>query len=812
MKNCLNNYKRVYILLLSFFLLGTVCTAERVHVLTSFEFEKDLEQWSLTDLSTSFVREIEYATDGLFSAGFLAPGYLRESPLWPGLILELVGGELLTDWSDFNQLCLDYSFIGPHDPGLLLKVTDSDNNSLTRNVDLAKDPGVIRIALEGIDRKKIKNLQLFFTKPGPVDFHLDNLRLEYDPQLILQSPISSKLVRERILINSFETEQDLRAMYPVGAGSIHKRVNAHATEGFFSLSFSVVAYEAGGQQWPGFNITESHGLPVNWSGYELCLDYYNPEKFDPQLNAKIRDHKGNEFIANLKTQPQSAGTIRIPMGAVDTSEIVFLNLFFIRPPQPITIYIDNLRLERKEKGIPLQFSGSYYNKLDYSPENELKTINSLRASTSVNTGGLASVQLRLNAINETSVGFENKNPKSRSLEPWIDRFAIRLRGSLHPNLKPITLLFGKWYLNYSSYLAMFNYDNSILANGLMLEGLRLGSINCNGFVIWEQDIPYRSVGEGIRLQSGSGPWRVETVIVRSLKGNPKVDGEKIVELGKFELREFDMSMQVEKFFPGGGNIKALGLVQRDFEKHEGKPIKAQKVDLEVPLKKRIFNSLKFSYRNFEPGFSPRYRDSTPKITYTSGTPQIRWNPVERFANQKGITGEISFSGNSEGKLYIDYYDKLSQGIFIDLIANIKNPQLACDLYLKKEQGLGPINYFEMAIKYNMKTFMTPIFKYIADQTGNNNDLQYQGSIYELGFEWSMKSNLLKNFSFEAGLQKAAHNYAYFSGKGAFLRNLVQIEFAYRSPNNVENDNYWLDDFGRLHRQDNYFALSTSISF
>ena len=58
---------------------------------------------------------------------------------------------------------------------------------------------------------------------------------------------------------------------------------------------------------------------------------------------------------------------------------------------------------------------------------------------------------------------------------------------------------------------------------------------------------------------------------------------------------------------------------------------SQKIDLEIPIGRQHFA---LSYRDFQPGFAPRYRLKTPR-TYTEvGEVYTSWNPTDRYAKQK----------------------------------------------------------------------------------------------------------------------------------------------------------------------------------
>ena len=135
-----------------------------------------------------------------------------------------------------------------------------------------------------------------------------------------------------------------------------------------------------------------------------------------------------------------------------------------------------------------------------------------------------------------------------------------------------------------------------------------------------------------------------------------------------------------------------------------------------------------------------------------------------------------------------------------------------------ERDSNPLHFLELTLSKRLLTNKNFHFfgmtKYTFDQTGNNNDCHFTGSIYEIGFKLNFTNSLLKGLNVNLGIQRLAdkRSYSILRGEWRILRNLIELSFAVRNPNISEGNDYWVDDFERVYRRDNYFFLLSRVRF
>jgi hypothetical protein len=483
-----------------------------------------------------------------------------------------------------------------------------------------------------------------------------------------------------------------------------------------------------------------------------------------------------------------------------------------------TVWFDDLKFTFVGKmknenidGIPFKLSGSIYSNVFYNPETGLKTDNYLHMSSYLNKGGTNSIVFYIYTCYESSgKGFEQG--AVRKFNPWFDRLIVTLNGPLHPSLKSISVTLGQGWLNYSPYIAKFNYDYSKSGQGIMASGLRFLDADWSGFLIWEGSKPYRNIGNGIRVRGGSKPWKYEVIAVRSLEGNPETDSNgKVISLGSYRLQEKDFSLQLEREF--GDDIK-LNLLHLEQQRYMGQKrvTKANKIELGLPIKNQ---QLLITYRNFEPGFAPRYRDSTPKY---QGRTKLGWNPIDRYRSQRGIM--IKSSGSIFGReveLELDRF--VLQPEYTDKRINFSF-QMEGKTYFKflgtLDKGNYPYRYLEAGLAHELlkgKPFnIIGLVNILDDRTGNNNNLKAKGVVTDYGFQVNMRRNYLAGLRLTIGIQNFKKSYKYVRGQWQLFGN-IKFDFAYRLPNESDlNEEYWFDEYERMHNGDNYIMFNSIVSF
>jgi len=136
-------------------------------------------------------------------------------------------------------------------------------------------------------------------------------------------------------------------------GSFMEQDTHHATSGQYSLR--VEMYPSA--EYPGFKA----GFTEGWQGYKkLLVDIYHPGGNEMKIAYRIDDRDDNPSFAD-----RANGTVVLKPGSniftidlenlktsgtdrrLDLAKICGLYLFVLRPPQPITLFLDKVRLVRE---------------------------------------------------------------------------------------------------------------------------------------------------------------------------------------------------------------------------------------------------------------------------------------------------------------------------------------------------------------------------------------------------------------------------------------------------------------------------------
>ncbi len=463
------------------------------------------------------------------------------------------------------------------------------------------------------------------------------------------------------------------------------------------------------------------------------------------------------------------------------------------------------------EGVPLRLPATIISNFYYAPETGFRTSNYLRIFTNINTGSKVSLSFYLYGIFESSGGgFELSD--ERWINPWIDYLRINLAGPILPSGTPISVTMGQGLIMYSPYIASLNIDFAKQGQGIMFKDLSWGKVDFSGFLIWEKAKPYRDIGDGFRAKFSSGPWKFDAISVRHLNGDPIIKDGKVESLGVYQLMERDLQVQIEHELPNGAKINYLLIEQK--QPYSLNPLAtAKKLDINLPMQR---DNWLFSYRNFDYGFAPRYRDRTPLYLLSSGVLSA-WNPVDRYKNQQGISMKVN--GSMFGKrahFSLDHYA---------LNPDYKEPRINFECGLDGNVAIdliGTYDYTEQSFKYFESQFKQNVLrnsrmnvygelKYIYDRVGNNNDLKLKGSRIDYGVEVTFRRGFFAGLTLGAGIKQARNNYRYFNGRW-FLLNNIGLEFSYQYPWSMDSKDYWIDDFNRIHYRDNYLSLKSNVNF
>lgn len=531
---------------------------------------------------------------------------------------------------------------------------------------------------------------------------------------------------------------------------------------------------------------------------------------------------GDETGRTVSPGSMHAGTmqwqdIRMEFSAGSRSQ---LQLYLYLHKSSGTVWFADVTLTKVEqqaveltKGTPLGLRGTIYSSVYYAPESSLVTSNFLQMYGILNLGK-ASFYL-YTCYEGKNIGFEQQ--PSRNFTPYINYVVLKLDGKLHPTMQSCTTTLGYARINYSPYVATINKDYAMKCQGISVENIKWKQYDLSAFNLFEVDSRkrYSSIGQGMRFRGGLGPWKGEVIVVRHLNGNHIVDGNgNIIALDTYLCDEFNLLYNFQRQFNNGTKISFLRAEQNKKDTQTLQAI-AQKIDWDFPLGR--FKST-ISFRSFEPGFTPRYRDKTPRVVSGWSETLLAMNPVDRYRNQRGFSLETM--GSLWGKQFnmlMDFYSLLPEGKVrkTNLFANLKGPLILGLIFTwdEKFSSLYSEISFRRELANNNKIRVSGEVLYIEDATGRNNDLELMGKVHEFALSTTVKTGFFAGINFQTGIQRAERqNYYYLRSKVA-LFGIVELIFACRTPQiDEQTTEYWFDDFDRLHFRDQYLRLKTSVSF
>ena len=153
------------------------------------------------------------------------------------------------------------------------------------------------------------------------------------------------------MICAFEDESDLQAF---DLRDVEAEIaTEHATEG--KTCAKLIFAQA---QSPAFTSQSSKftaNFPTDWSAFDqLCIDFYNSSDAPANLKIKMKsnDHaKQAETVITIPVKKTFTAKIKLDKlkEKLDMADIMYLGMYLWTPPAAFTIYVDNIRLVKKEK-------------------------------------------------------------------------------------------------------------------------------------------------------------------------------------------------------------------------------------------------------------------------------------------------------------------------------------------------------------------------------------------------------------------------------------------------------------------------------
>ncbi|MEA3401929.1 MAG: DUF4091 domain-containing protein [Armatimonadota bacterium] len=151
-----------------------------------------------------------------------------------------------------------------------------------------------------------------------------------------------------LIIDSFE-RQDALAAWELRETMAGETVTEHATDGERAVRLDYPRYVEGRQQWPAAILhTDSGLLPESWAGWDMLLfDVHVLAEQAPVLKIQIDTSEGH-YQKPQTLPPRQTTTFEVDLRQAEARtnlrEVRRLHLYMTRPPQPATLFVDNVRL------------------------------------------------------------------------------------------------------------------------------------------------------------------------------------------------------------------------------------------------------------------------------------------------------------------------------------------------------------------------------------------------------------------------------------------------------------------------------------
>jgi hypothetical protein len=193
--------------------------------------------------------------------------------------------------------------------------------------------------------------------------------------LVVRSPLLGQEVK---VVSDFEDEAQMKVLQGSEQASYADLSLVTLREAVTSGKQALQVVFHKGIEYPGIAANFQAGFPSDWRGYDyLRLDAYNPGSKPVSFGLRIDDAQSKGYPSRYNggaTLRPGPGTVELYLSSlkvedgsrnVDLAHITAFMLFFVSPKEDVTLYFDNLRLEKAPA--PVQVEGLY--RFDFGPEN-----------------------------------------------------------------------------------------------------------------------------------------------------------------------------------------------------------------------------------------------------------------------------------------------------------------------------------------------------------------------------------------------------------------------------------------------------------
>lgn len=455
------------------------------------------------------------------------------------------------------------------------------------------------------------------------------------------------------------------------------------------------------------------------------------------------------------------------------------------------------------------------------------------------------------SANATIILTESKRDLTQTTSPlgwsfYSNRIAVKAP-LLYNSKQDVTFVIGDQWPQYSRYAVWLDgYSGNKYKKGFSISDLNVGPFNMQGFYIWDATGAIESIrpriGFGTRLRMGTGKntfnfiyagYRHRTDLgldndSRKRYGLP-TEEETVFgfEIRRNPLPQLDINgiwfetNSVERQWEAG----AVGIIP----KNEVKSVPSLK-RLTIQWTPFSKGKISFDYRDFEPGYRPRYADHRPQF---HNDRYYGYNIIDLYAGQKGC--EIGMTTKLQdlnvGTSFSQYKDRdrMGEPNVRKILANVNFIVLNYDIDAKaKEITSAEGNDFDIyatqkthALKIEAnKSFkvnrnvVTPKAIYFREQRENNSS--NTSLITQIGFQ--LGSGHFNGLGIAAGVERQQPRLLRPFIEGEFeTPGGINISFRATVHNYLEPplSERWDDDFQDyrgFYPADNYFNANVNVRF
>ena len=404
---------------------------------------------------------------------------------------------------------------------------------------------------------------------------------------------------------------------------------------------------------------------------------------------------------------------------------------------------------------------------------------------------------------------------------------------------------GNLWPSYSPYAVLLNgASGNQSRKGFSLNGLEFGPFNAQGFYLWDTTGSVASIrpriGYGTKISLGKGENSFDFIFAGyKNRTDLGLDSDSKKKYGLPIEEDIVMGFELKSKLFSQFDVNGVWF-EENYVKREWEPgaigITPKSEDKRSPKLKRLTvqwspfyrGEIVFDYRDFEPGFRPRYADHRPMFYEDS---YYGYNILDRFAGQKGYTiGITTGARNFVVGFNLERYRDRTQAEVPEIekiLAKVNFNFMDYEIDAKaKEMKSTERNVYGISslqqthairIEANKRIMVNrnlvlPKFIYHIEKEDSN--VSKRSIVGQIGFR--LGSGHFRGLTIAAGVEKRTKLRPFVEGDFQTPGG-INLTFRFTAHNQKEGTllERWDDDF-RSYRgfypADNYFKASTSVKF